>query len=669
MIKIEPLVSVVIPVYNVKSFLTDCVDSVIKQSYKNIEIILVDDGSTDGSGDICDKYSQEHSNIISVHQKNAGLSEARNTGIKAATGKYIYFLDSDDFIVEDAIRLLVTEAEHYNSDFVFFDASVIDEVGNPLDDNRYIRKQNYVKLTPSTEMFKDLVKNKDYFPCATMLFIKREALGNLLFEKGVLYEDILFTFSLFLNTETSVHLPMQLYVRRIRENSITQLVMKERNITSLCIIINKILELYKKEKDAKRKDIILTQVSNLYGTLINYYCYLSKKDKRNCRKALLQTLNELEINGIKNRRLYEYVKHYSFRYFNKSFVSTVVSIVRNINSKSPHIKYLKGLCSTKNKKNIFLLGTPLHGNLGDHLIAEAEKQFFEDFLPQYNFVDIPMPVYSKCKKKLKSLVCNDDIIVISGGGWLGNLWLHNENYVRNMIKSFPNNKIIIMPQTIFYEDNENGRKEMEITKEIYNSHKDLRFCLRDKKSYDYVTKHILKNNNFSCYLLPDMALTYKNDLDLKDNRKDALVCFRKDREKVLSDEEAQKVREYIWSKGLDTWDTTTVYLYGISLKQRKKAIESKIMEYSKAKIIVTDRLHSMIFAAISHTPCVALDNVTAKVSGVYEWIKNLKYIKLAKNAQEAIVMIDELLCYQEETEYKFNTKEHFWPLLNVFKGE
>ena len=90
--------SIIIPVYNVEKYLSICLDSVLAQDLKNIEVIMVDDGSTDNSGEICDKYSNKYSNFIAIHQKNKGLSGARNTGIKKSKGEFLMFIDSDDFI-------------------------------------------------------------------------------------------------------------------------------------------------------------------------------------------------------------------------------------------------------------------------------------------------------------------------------------------------------------------------------------------------------------------------------------------------------------------------------------------------------------------------------------------------------------------------------------------
>lgn len=127
------LVSVVIPVYNVKKYLEKCVDSVLKQEYRNIEVVLVDDGSTDGSGELCDLYASRDKRIVVLHNANSGPSAARNSGIKAATGEYILFVDSDDYIAPQLISTVVKKAIESNADIVMFDAEAVDENGGHIE--------------------------------------------------------------------------------------------------------------------------------------------------------------------------------------------------------------------------------------------------------------------------------------------------------------------------------------------------------------------------------------------------------------------------------------------------------------------------------------------------------------------------------------------------------
>lgn len=110
------LISVIVPIYNVKPYLQECINSIMNQSYKNLEIILVDDGSKDGSGELCDEFEKKDNRIVVIHKNNGGLSEARNVGLNIATGEYFCFVDSDDTIEEDMIGLLYYNAKHYNAD-------------------------------------------------------------------------------------------------------------------------------------------------------------------------------------------------------------------------------------------------------------------------------------------------------------------------------------------------------------------------------------------------------------------------------------------------------------------------------------------------------------------------------------------------------------------------
>lgn len=107
----EPLISVIVPIYQVRPWLEKCLDSIVRQSYPHLEIILVDDGSTDGCSAVCDEWAEKDSRILVIHQENAGLSAARNIGLRHARGAYISFIDSDDYIHPDMIRRLVETAE------------------------------------------------------------------------------------------------------------------------------------------------------------------------------------------------------------------------------------------------------------------------------------------------------------------------------------------------------------------------------------------------------------------------------------------------------------------------------------------------------------------------------------------------------------------------------
>ena len=123
-------VSVIVPVYNVENYLEECVNSILNQTYENLEIILVDDGSKDSSGKMCDVFTQKYENVKCVHKENGGLSDARNYGIKYATGEYIVFIDSDDFIKENMIEKMLEKIAMTNSDICVCDMEYLYDNGN-----------------------------------------------------------------------------------------------------------------------------------------------------------------------------------------------------------------------------------------------------------------------------------------------------------------------------------------------------------------------------------------------------------------------------------------------------------------------------------------------------------------------------------------------------------
>ncbi|MBR6046024.1 MAG: glycosyltransferase [Ruminococcus sp.] len=216
------MVSIVIPVYNVEKYLRECVDSVLRQTYSDLEIILVDDGSPDGSGAICDEYAEKDSRVTVIHKENGGLSDARNAGMAAAHGEYIYFLDSDDYIVDDAIRLLVDRARTENADFVFFDSeNFVEDYEFPEYIENFSRARTY-RTGPGVLLLGATVRNSEYFPCVPFEFFRKQFLeeNGLSFYKGIIHEDELFTPVAFVRAKTAAQLRKKLYVRRLRGNSI-----------------------------------------------------------------------------------------------------------------------------------------------------------------------------------------------------------------------------------------------------------------------------------------------------------------------------------------------------------------------------------------------------------------------------------------------------------------
>lgn len=281
------------------------------------------------------------------------------------------------------------------------------------------------------------------------------------------------------------------------------------------------------------------------------------------------------------------------------------------------------------KKKFILMNTPQYSNLGDHAIAKAEIKFFHDYYQNVPLIELPGEILRKYFKYFKYFIKKKDFIFITGGGYLGNLWIREEMLVRDIIESYPNNNIFILPQTVYFTNDEKGINEKSKTISIYNNHKHLNVFLRDKRSYDFFEKYL---KNIKSYYVPDIVL-YLNESTACKARNGILFCLRKDLEKTFNSKEVIK---YFNNKHEIISYTDTVINETVSVKDRDIVLEKKFNEFRLAKMVVTDRLHGMIFAAITGTPCIAFDNISKKVSGVYKWIESLEYIKVVSSFEEFV---------------------------------
>lgn len=212
----DTMVSVIIPVYNVEQYLSQCVESILAQTYQNLEIILVDDGSTDGSGKLCNEFAQRDSRIIVIHKPNGGLSDARNVGTEACNGEFVFYLDSDDYLEQDAISALVSIQEESQAEVV---------IGNYF----YTYTDHEVIARPDTctiqkyaqkEAISLLMQGK-LQTFAWGKLIRADIAKRHLFPEGKLFEDHFWTHLVFQDCETVVYSSQSMVHYRQRDNSIS----------------------------------------------------------------------------------------------------------------------------------------------------------------------------------------------------------------------------------------------------------------------------------------------------------------------------------------------------------------------------------------------------------------------------------------------------------------
>ena len=263
-----PKVSVIMPVYNTEKYVAEAIESVLVQTLVDWELIIVNDGSTDNSLQIVEVFAKLDKRITIVSQENGGLSEARNTGLNLAKGEYIYFLDSDDEIIPNALAQCVDQCDHLLLDFLFFDAKTKYEMGaNIANSNFEYLRTITIPDTVSNGLSSicDLLTNNEYFSSACLIFIRHSYIkeNNFSFLKGILHEDELFTTSLFLYANKVMYLPMQLFIRRLRSNSIMTSSISRRNVDSYFVVASKLKNLVQYTPTFKQAvDLYLTKTLN-----------------------------------------------------------------------------------------------------------------------------------------------------------------------------------------------------------------------------------------------------------------------------------------------------------------------------------------------------------------------------------------------------------------------
>ena len=254
----------------------------------------------------------------------------------------------------------------------------------------------------------------------------------------------------------------------------------------------------------------------------------------------------------------------------------------------------------------------------------------------YEYFEILMPMYHTQKKIIKNTVTPEDLVVISGGGWMGNLWIHNECVIREIVQNYPNNKIIILPQTVYYTSDELGEKEYRITNEILKKHSNLHIFVRERKSYNFIKQKFEFTGNSDVYLVPDMVLYGKNIITkgkCTGHEKVINVCIREDCESEQEniDDFYEKIKQ-----NYNIRKVSTVIKSPVVLRKRIGELQKSWETFANAEITITDRLHAMLFSVLNGTPCIVLNNKTGKVFGVADWLDDTNMIVRADSLSEVL---------------------------------
>lgn len=646
------LISVIVPVYKVEQYLDKCIDSIVKQTYLNLEIILVDDGSPDNCPQICDKWAKLDNRIKVIHKTNGGLSDARNAGLKIASGDYIAFVDSDDYIETDMYEFLMNQIESSNADMAICNLEYVDSNGNIVRndstcwDGCFSSKE---VLTRWCHVYNVVVWNKLY---------KRKCWDNICFPKGKIHEDNFVMYKVIFNCDKIICSKQKKYNYMQRNDSI----MSSRINPKRFDAVQACCEAYKFYQENDLSDIS----SELVHTLGNYFFDLNGRiNKFSCNaeeyryiKGIKKLFYNTYFVNAGQKNIKDYMKYY--------FPNIVRAIRKMIRCEKVAISLIKyGLLSIK---RVVLLDTPTHGNLGDHAIVLAEQQVLKEH--GVKTYELTAKQISGREDKYAAITPMNQLILVPGGGFLGALWPNEEERFRRIVTAFNKQKIIVFPQTVTYDvDTPEGKRYLAESQKIYASHPDLTIFVREKRSFDFMQQYF---PTVKCKLVPDIVTLLKsfNISNIAQSRNGILFCMRHDLEKALDDDVQHEMLEVVKKQypNEPIRFTDTVIDHDLIPKKRNIEVNNKLAQISNTRLIITDRLHGMIFAAITNTPCIAMSNSNGKVKAVYEWIKGNDYIRFADNVEDFKQQITTLDLNQE---YEYNrelVRHEFEPLFEEIRN-
>lgn len=310
------MVSVIVPVYNVEKYLRKCIDSILEQTLSHIEIILVDDGSTDSSGKICDEYQENHDNIKVIHKSNAGLGFARNSGLEIAEGKYVGFVDSDDYVACNMYELLVNNAETHNADASYAldrrfwkdtpDSSLKQSSSETIVyDESKIKEYVLYRIGTPPNYQEDMLYEAIVCSGIFRLELIKDNHIRFVSEREIISEDIIFDIDFLPLCKTIVHCDARVYYYRSNPKSLTMTYRSDRysKNVELSGIMREKLSMYYNDEE------IFNSVARYFITFvrvcfINEVSHLRSNGLLSCKRNIKNICNDSELKSLLNK--YDY---------------------------------------------------------------------------------------------------------------------------------------------------------------------------------------------------------------------------------------------------------------------------------------------------------------------------------------------------------------------------
>lgn len=302
----EPTLSIIIPAYNVEKYLAECLDSVLKQDNGKLEIVLVDDGSTDTTWDLCRQYAEKYGCISAFTKENEGQSAARNYGLEKAKGQYVFFMDSDDCLTDGAIEKLFEKMENGENDIIIFLYKKLEDSTGEIFPCGYHLEEEKVENLTGEALLQYLITGRVYDWYPWLLVIRRSHLmdNHLFFQKGVTFEDARWTPAVLLHASKVAYLDFPVYIYRSNRVGSTTSTFSEKNFVSKIGVLT-FIEAFSEENHFSdvTKEKLFANVANLYvSTLFDAWSF----DKEQ-RKKYLNVLKKYKFILAESARTYHHL--------------------------------------------------------------------------------------------------------------------------------------------------------------------------------------------------------------------------------------------------------------------------------------------------------------------------------------------------------------------------
>lgn len=652
----QDLISVIVPVYKVEEYIDRCVASLLKQTYQNLEIILVDDGSPDNCPAICDAYAKQDGRIKVIHKENGGLSDARNVAIDVARGKYLGFVDSDDYIQEDMYEKLICAAKESEADIVVCGHYI--ERGNKLTIEEAPRDE--VQILSGREAQLLLLQDKAMKNYAWNKLYDKKVFDGIRYPYRRNFEDVATTYLLFNKANKVCWIPDILYFYQMRDDSISSRNSSDEKWYGNCKDIVKAhqerCEFYSRLKDKELLDWAVAQMLPYIYTTIRFSHRVGKEEESVTYKDLLKKYKQLIIQNPliseKDKKVYSVyagsvklcANFLKYQKYGRKAALAKKYVKKTLKKVTSPLKRLHWDFSLEQGKEIRLIyfELPCFDNLGDHAIAYASRVYLEEFVwrnPKYQLFVIDSWKTTDAILALKKQISARDIVFCQGGGNMGSLYKFAEDFRNKVLRSFAKNRIIIFPQTIYLSEDEAGRKTAAIMKKVYGRCTDLTIFARDHRSAEIMRAMF---NNHIVEMTDIVASLDKMPRDSVDKHS-IMLCLRSDKESAL-DTEQKKWLYHLAKENSDIVTVTdTIATHELSMEERAEALEKKWEVFSKAKVVITDRLHGMIFSLITGTPCVVLGNNHHKVYETYRTLSKCEYLYYCSAVEEVETILPQVL--------------------------